>query len=135
MTWYYEQKEITTLPAEYAGFVYCITNNLNGRKYIGQKVSKNKITRPPLKGFKRKRVEYKESDWQDYYGSSEELKADISKYGKENFTREIIKLCGTKGELNYEELKEQVIRGVLESDEYYNGIIDCKIHKRHLKKT
>lgn len=134
MTWYYKGKEIDTIPPEMVGFVYLITNNLNGRKYVGKKLAVKKVTKQPLKGKTRKRVEYKESDWKDYYGSSTELLQDIANYGTEHFTREIIHLCRTKGELNYKELTEQVHRKVLETNVYYNGIIDVKIHKMHVPK-
>lgn len=134
MTWFYEGKQIDTIPSEMVGFVYLITNNLNGRKYVGKKMAVKKVTKQPLKGRSRKRVEYKESDWKDYYGSSTELLQDIANYGTEHFTREIIHLCRTKGELNYKELTEQVHRRVLETNEYYNGIIDVKIHKMHVPK-
>lgn len=135
MTWYYKGKEITTIPAEFAGFVYLITNNLNGRKYVGKKLAVKKVTKQPLKGKTRKRVEYKESDWKDYYGSSTELLQDIANYGTEHFTREIIHLCRTKGELNYKELTEQVHRKVLETNDYYNNLIDVKIHGNHVPKN
>ena len=40
MTWYYQDTPVETLPDDYVGFVYCITNNLTGRKYIGKKLAK-----------------------------------------------------------------------------------------------
>lgn len=133
MTWFYEGKEITAIPDEYAGFVYTITNNLNGRIYLGQKVSKNKITRSPLKGKTRKRISYSESNWNDYYGSSELLLQDIANYGKEHFRREIIHLCKSKGEMNYRETEEIFARKALLSNDYYNNFVGCKIHGNHIK--
>jgi spermidine/putrescine-binding protein len=133
MTWTYKGKQIDEIGEEYIGFVYCITNTINGRKYIGKKQSIKKITRPPLKNKTRRRITYAESDWKEYYGSSEELQKDINTHGKENFKREILHFCKSKGELSYIELREQMDRRVLETDEYYNGIIQVKIHKRHVK--
>ena len=63
MQWTYNGKKITKIPDEYEGFVYLITNNTTGQKYIGKKLAKFKTTKPPLKGKKNKRRGYKESDW------------------------------------------------------------------------
>ena len=73
----------------YYGFVYRITNLTNGMDYIGRKYFKTVRKLNPLKGFKRKRKVTKETDWQDYWGSSNRLNEDIEKLGKENFKREI----------------------------------------------
>jgi hypothetical protein len=43
-------------------------------------------------------------------------------------------LCMSKGEMSYLEAKEQFDRDVLLSSEYYNGIINCKIHRNHVKR-
>lgn len=70
--WLYDGKEISSIndmPTETIGFVYEITHKPTGKKYIGKKSLYHKKTRPPLKGYKRKRVEYVESDWLSYYGS------------------------------------------------------------------
>ena len=56
------------------------------------------------------------------------------KLGKEKFTREILHLCKSKGECNYIEAKEQFARGVLESDDYYNGHIRVRVHGSIIKK-
>ena len=140
MTWLYESQEITEIPEEYAGFVYVITNKQTGRKYIGKKLSKFKKTTYKtikLKNGKKKRKKIRgkiDSDWQTYYGSSPELTRDIEALGTENFTREILHWCKTKGTANYLELKEQILYGVLEHpDLYYNNFIGARIHRKHLK--
>ena len=127
MIWTYKGKEITDIPEEYEGFVYLITNLTNNQKYIGKKLAKFKTTKPPLKGKKNKRRGYKESDWRTYYGSSDRLNADVAALGEENFTREILYLCKGRGEMSYIEAREQFDRRVLETDEYYNGIINVRV--------
>ena len=109
------------------GFIYEITNKVNGKKYIGKKQCIRKIKRKPLKGKTRNRIDHKESDWKTYTSSSNELNEDIKKYGKDNFEFRILRVCGSKWELGYEEIKEQIARDVLRRDDYYNGIINVRI--------
>ena len=127
MQWTYEGKEIDSISDEYEGFVYLITNKTTGQKYIGKKLAKFKTTKPPLKGRKNKRRGYKESDWRDYWGSSDRLQADVDKLGPDNFTREILYFCKSRAEMSYIEAREQFDRRVLETDEYYNGIINVRV--------
>ena len=127
MNWTYNGNEVTEIPDEYEGFVYIITNLTDDRKYIGKKLAKFKTTKPPLKGKKNKRRGYKESDWKDYWGSSDKLLADVEKLGKDKFTREILYFCKSRGEMSYLEAREQFSRRVLETDEYYNGIINVRV--------
>lgn len=127
MQWTYQGKEIDVIPEEYEGFVYLITNLTNNKKYIGKKLAKFKTTKPPLKGKKNKRRGYKESDWRDYWGSSDKLQADVETLGENNFTREILYFCKSRAEMSYIEAREQFDRRVLETDEYYNGIINVRV--------
>jgi hypothetical protein len=90
------------------GFVYLIENKLNGRKYIGRKYLWQ--FRTP-KGKKRKVKS--ESNWKEYYGSCPELKEDIDKFGRENFSRTILSLHKTKGKTNFEETRQLFVKGVL----------------------
>ena len=134
--WTYQEKPIDELPEDVVGFVYQITNTTNDRMYIGKKLAKFKRSRRPLKGRKNKRRYKVDSDWQEYYGSSDELTLDIKKLGKEHFKREILFYCYSKAELNYVEAREQFARKVLESDNYYNGHIRVRVHgKGIIKKT
>jgi hypothetical protein len=126
--WYYNDKIVDELPEGTVGFVYLITNLTNNRKYIGKKLASFKKTKPPLKGRKNKRRSTVESDWRTYYGSSDELNADVDKLGTDNFKREILFYCISKSQLSYVEAREQFNHKVLESDEYYNGHIRVRVH-------
>jgi len=82
---------------------------------------------------KKKKIRSKiDSDWMDYYGSSDELNKDILTLGKENFTREILHYCKSKAHTSYLEAKEQFDRKVLESNDYYNGQISVRVHGSHI---
>ena len=134
MHWTHNGKDILELPNEVVGFVYQITNTTNGRMYIGKKLARFKRSRPPLKGRKNKRRYKVDSDWRDYYGSSDELTIDVNKLGKENFKREVLYFCNSKAELSYVEAREQFARKVLESDDYYNGHIRVRVHGKGILK-
>ena len=125
--WTHLGEVVEELPEDCVGFVYLITNLVNDKKYIGKKLARFKVTKPPLKGKKRKRRSTKESDWRDYWGSSDHLNNDVILFGEDKFTREILYLCPSRGLLSYLEAKEQFDRKVLESDEYYNGIINVRV--------
>jgi hypothetical protein len=125
--WIYDGKQIDELPEWCEAFVYLITNKKNGKKYVGKKLTKFKTTKPPLKGKKNKRRGTKESDWREYWGSSDNLKEDVEKYGEDNFYREILHLCPSRGVASYLEAKEQFDRKVLLTDTYYNGIINVRV--------
>ena len=127
MQWTYKGKEVKEIPNDIEGFVYIITNLTNNKKYIGKKLAKFKTTKPPLKGRKNKRRGHKESDWRDYWGSSDKLNEDVQALGTDKFTREILYYCNSRGLMSYLEAREQFERRVLESDEYYNGIINVRV--------
>ena len=118
---------------EYYGFIYRITNTVNGYDYVGRKYFKTIKKRPPLKGKKNKRRETVETDWKDYWGSSARLVEDMARLGKDKFTREIIHLCKSRGETNYMEAYYQFKEGVLLKENNYNGIIQIKLGKGSVK--
>lgn len=63
------------------GYVYKITNLINGKTYVGQR----KIVR--------------DKTWDDYYGSGKLIQQAIAKYGKENFLKELISYADSQEEL------------------------------------
>ena len=140
MSWLFENKIIEVLPEDCIGFVYLITNNLTGRRYIGKKLAKfSKTTYKVVKlkngNKKRKKIRNKiESDWQLYYGSNIELNQDIERLGAGNFTREILYYCKSKAECSYIEAREQFQRKVLETNDYSNGQISFRVHGSHIRK-
>lgn len=109
------------LAKKYAGFVYLITNLIDGRKYLGRKYF-HSIRK--VKG-KSRRQRF-ESNWVDYWGSSDEVKDEIKKHGVDNFRREILSLHKTEGDCNFEEVRQQFLHNVLEDDLYYNTNINGK---------
>ena len=127
MPWKFQGKTIETLPEDCEGFVYLITNTTNGKMYVGKKLAKFKKPRPPLKGRINKRRSKVESDWKDYWGSNDHLLEDVAQLGKNKFTRQILYICNSRGAMSYLEAREQFERRVLESDEYYNGIINVRV--------
>jgi hypothetical protein len=133
MSWIYKQNKIDEeLLVDYTSFVYCITNITNGKMYIGKKSLKFKKTKV-VKGKKKRSLI--ESDWKTYYGSNKNLHQDIELLGENNFKREILRLCKTKGEASYFETKYIFDLNVLISDNFYNEWVMCRINKFHLKKV
>ena len=128
--WIYNNSPLEIVPDDAYGYVYLITNTVTGRKYIGKKLFWFKRTKV-VKG-KKKRLKV-ESDWRDYWSSSDEVKADVEANGADKFIREILHICPNKGLCNYLEAREQFERKVLETTEYYNGWISCKIGKTQVK--
>lgn len=128
--WFYNGEVFDNPSEEYYGFVYIITNRTTKKQYIGKKLFWFKKT----KILKKKKVRYlAESDWKGYYGSSIALAKDIEEQGEDNFYREILYLCKSKGECSYLEAKEQLSRDVLlNPDLYYNDWVICRVHRKHV---
>ena len=123
--WLYQGTNFTSDDIDdFFGFVYCITNNKNGRQYIGRKYFW-KFRTP--KGKKRKVKS--ESDWKKYYGSCPELKEEIQQVGRHNFSRVMLSLHKTAGKTNFEETRQLFVNGVLTESlddgtpKYYNSNI------------
>jgi hypothetical protein len=134
MQWIYKNQPVEQLPEECVGFVYIITNTVSGRMYVGKKLARFKTTRYKMHTQKNgKKIRKKirgavASDWQEYYGSSDQLNRDVESLGRDRFQREILYYCRSKAECNYIEAREQFARKVLESKQYYNGHIRVRVH-------
>lgn len=116
---------------KFHGFVYIIiNNNSNSEKkyYIGCKKLLKRIKRKPLKGKKRNRISYVDNNVNSYWGSSEELKNDIEKYGLECFERKVLHMCENQWEMKFLEMYEQMKHNVLFDKSSYNGIINVRIN-------
>jgi hypothetical protein len=127
--WIYEDKEVTSdTLAGFYGFVYIIVDRETGKKYIGRKYI---WSYRKEKGSSRRKK--KESDWQDYYSSNEDLK----QIGKENpgrLKREILHLCKSKGETNWKELDEIIKRNALWDENYFNENLLGKYFRKNVEK-
>ena len=128
--WYYQGTAFTSADiGEFFGYVYCITNLITGKKYIGRKYFIQK--RKPSGGGRRRQSE---SNWKA-------LNADRKRLGKSSFSREIISLHRTAGKVNYEETRQLFIKNVLEEcnengeEAYYNSNILGRYMKKDYFKT
>lgn len=122
--------DVTSKEFGYQSFVYLIENLANGKSYVGKKGFTFAKTRQVNKKRKRFKVE---SDWREYYGSSDHLHRDLEEYGPGVFRRTILHLCRSKGEATYLEAKEQFARDVLLRDDYYNNWISCRVRGPHIR--
>jgi hypothetical protein len=120
------------IPPEYVGFVYQITDTETGEKYIGQKRFHRTKTLPITKTRKRRKKTLVESDWRSYHSSSETIKEKVAAGHSDRYRREILRFGYSKGDLNYLEMLEQVKHNVLLDPTYLNGIINVRIHHKHI---
>jgi predicted patatin/cPLA2 family phospholipase len=140
MIWLYNNEPVEEIDEKYAGFVYLITNLSTGKRYIGKKLSKFSKTSTKTVTLKsgikkKKKIRSKvDSDWKTYWSSSKDVQADVKTLGEDKFKREILMFCLTKGTATYYEDKYQFQHEVLENpDKWYNGQIQCRIHRSHIK--
>jgi len=126
--WLYNGKEFTSdMKDDYVGFVYLIENLDNGMKYIGKKLFTSSKTYQRNKKKKRMRVE---SNWNEYTGSNDLLNEHVSNGA--NLQKTILYLCKSKGWMSYFETLEILQRQAIQSDEFYNAWVSCKIQRKHL---
>ena len=84
------------------GYIYLTTNLINGKKYIGL---------------------HKSNQFDDsYYGSGKALKFALKKYGKENFSVDVLCWCDSLDDLVKKEVELLKEFNCKASDEYYNLI-------------
>jgi hypothetical protein len=121
VAWTFDGIEFTEVIPEMEGFVYLIENTINTKKYIGKKTFWER--RKDRKTGRRKK---KESNWQNYYGSCDELISDVEILGKEKFKRQILYLCPHKKSMSYFETLEQFKRDVVMREDYYNTNVEGK---------
>jgi hypothetical protein len=121
MTWKYNNQDFIDIPDGMEGFVYMITNLTNNKKYIGKKTFWTR-----QKDRKTGRRKKKESDWQKYFGSCDQLIEDVKNLGEEKFLREILYLCPHKKSMSFYEMYEQFKRDVILREDYYNTNIEGK---------
>ena len=127
--WSFNGKPFDTVDIKnYVGFVYVILSQITGQYYIGRKYF---FTHRKKTGATRRSKA--ESDWKKYYGSSTAVKMLIEKKGVDNYQRDVLRLCKTKGECSYYEAKLQFEYDVLLNDDFYNEFIGCKIHSKHIR--
>ena len=132
MSWNYNNKVVTCIedfPEKCVGFVYEIFHKPSGKRYIGKKILRRKRTRQPLKGYKRKRVDYPESDWLKYTGSADEAK----KWKPEDCTRVIHFACARKDEMTFYETMLIFERKALFTDVYLNDNVLGKFYSKTIK--
>jgi hypothetical protein len=135
LTWYFHNTPSEFTEADIGdnfGFVYLITHNQTGRKYIGKKFFTKAATRQ-VNG-KRKKIR-KSSDWENYWGSNKKLQEEVKLNGPEQYTREIMHLCKTRSECSYWETWEIFNCHALLHEHYYNEWVSCKIRKDHVMKS
>ena len=132
MTWLHNNEPVTDIDIKkYPAFVYLITNLKNNKYYVGYKQTSFSKTKQVKGKKKRHQVE---SDWREYWSSSDELKDDVAKLGESSFKREILYFCRSKSMASYLELREQIDRRVMENPSTtYNGIVNARVSRMHLK--
>tara|TARA_R100000234_G_C4855362_1_gene116932 strand:- start:54 stop:491 length:438 start_codon:yes stop_codon:yes gene_type:complete len=131
MSWRFNGHEFTQRDVGSSfGFVYCIHNLVDKKRYIGKKFF-TVAGRKQVKG-KKKKIR-KPSDWETYWGSNNTLINDVKKHGEDKFIREILYICSNRSDCAYLELKEQIDRRVLERDDYYNDWIMVKVTGKNLR--
>ena len=111
------------------GMCYLISHRKSGRKYVGIKQMRSKFKRPPLKGKKRKRTDWKETDWRTYRSSSDFLQKWIEAEGEDAFEFRILSVHDSKSSLKWAELKIQVDNDVLRNDLWINGMVNVRLSK------
>jgi len=138
MSWIYNGKQFRDedIPPGAVGFIYMIEAIIDGRSaaYIGKKnfqaLVKKKLSKKRLPADKRKKAyeHVAKTAYNNYYSSNEVLKK-AQKEGVK-MKRTMLKICYSKTELTYQEVKHQFQFEVLEHDCYLNGNILGSFYKQ-----
>lgn len=140
MSWYYNGVvfEDRMIPFGAVGFIYHMSAVIDGKSvaYIGKKnfffTRKKKLKKNDIPKDRRKKnyEVIQKPNFQNYFSSNEVLKNAYERNIK--IKREILKICYSKGELTYEEVKHQFQYGVLENDLYLNAnILGCFFKRKN----
>lgn len=109
-------------PKDYAAILYRIELP-DGRFYIGKKAiwvnKEGKIAR--------------ESDWQDYWGSSKEVKELVKLAGKAACKREVLKFCVSRGEASWLEAETLIKQDCMTDPMCLNGNVLTTFNHRVIK--
>lgn len=148
--WYFQNRciEPEDIPEGSIGYIYRITSLIDlpdypkGSLYIGRKMlnfsRRAKISKREQEATNNRRKKFKvvikESDWRDYFGSSDVLKVLVAQYGEDNFKREIIMFCKDKLSMSYWELHYQIVEEVLFKPSF-NGCIAGKFYRNKIYLT
>lgn len=81
-------------------YIYITTNNINGKQYIGQ---------------------HKGQPNDKYLGSGTTIKKALEKYGKENFSKEILCYCQTREEADEKEKFYISLFDAINDNQFYNN--------------
>lgn len=112
------------------GFVYLIRELNTGMKYYGIKKLHKRIRRKPLKGYKRVRIDYVESDWKTYITSSPIMQKKITE-NKDNYVFAIVDFCESVTDMKAREAYYQLkhyVDGMFH--ELYNEVINLRLRIR-----
>lgn len=136
--WYYKKKKLNLedIPVDAYAFIYLITSK-DGKIYVGRKVlnfcRKKKLTKKekllPGNARKKYKIECNESNWQQYYGSSDDLQLDIVTFGEKYFKREILLFTFNKTDTSFYELYFQIKYNVMFVDSYNRHLACTKFYK------
>lgn len=142
--WTYKGVEFTDVaqfPEGTIGFIYILMHKATGKFYVGKKniksvrtkaLGKKELAQLTDKRSSKKKKVVSESDWKTYVGSNQELKKDIDTHGTDYLDREILYICHNSREMTYQELRHQILKSVLESDNCYNDQILGKFYKKDI---
>ena len=122
--WGHWKTTFDDIPENSVGFVYKITNKSTDKFYIGIKLLKKTIKRPPLKGKKRRRICEVDSDWRTYCSSSGKIKEHVEK-DKSKFEFEILSFHPSKSELKIQETIK-ILENIY-NPQCYNEMINIRL--------
>ena len=136
--WIYEDKILLQedIPKNSIAFLYLITHKENGKWYIGRKNlfrNTTKMFKSKTGVSKKKKIQI-DSDWKDYWSSSDYLKSIVEFEGEDKFNREILLFVETASATIYGEEALLYMTGAMFDPLCINGHIRTKIMKKWFEK-